>query len=467
MRCKGTPQTDAATRQQPIGRASLFGEAARLVRDRRGGVAIYAAFGFMLLGGFGVLTLDYGRIVALRGQMQSAADAAALAGATQLDGAPGARLRASALATGAATNKSLIVGGALSIANVEFFRSLSPDVAATGDTDAHIVRVTLTPQTIKLFTKPLLDVLTHEQSDDLFTLSARGAAESAPIVCNAPPLMVCDPTETLGPAADLRDPANAGRQISVSQASTAAPGNYGLLCPSSGNCGASAIEAALVNVNTGSCFGQKVDFGDDVTTAPGNKTGPVAAGIDNRFDMPMPGSSAPMQPAPNISTYPRDSDLSSHYLGNGSWDRAEYWSSTHGGQSLPPALSNASRYQAYLYELGTPYAANGGQTIVPPPDQVPSGFTLVTPPGANLPSGGTPTHASVGTARRTISVTILSCNADNVKGKGTYPTHGRFVDLFLTEPDPSGSGKAIVGEIVGSTSRTNNSNYHSNVRLVQ
>lgn len=453
--------------RHPSACAAPLGGLPRLFRNRQGGVAIYAAFAFMLLGGFGVLTLDYGRIVALRAQMQSAADAASLAGATQLDGTPGARLRASALATDAAVNRSLIVGGSLPVAGIEFLKSISPDVAASGDADAHIVRVTLTPQTIKLFTKPLLDVLTHEQSDDLFTLSARSAASAAPIVCNAPPLMVCDPSETLGSSADLRDPANAGRQINVSQATTAAPGNYGLLCPSAGNCGASAIEAALVAVNTGTCFGQQVDFGDDVTTAPGNKTGPVAAGIDNRFDMPMPGSSAPMQPAPNISTYPRDSDLSTHFLGNGDWDRSGYWSTKHSGQSLPVALSSASRYQTYLYELGLPYAAKGGQTIVPPPEQLPTGFTLVTPPGQNLPSGGTPTRTPVDTDRRTISVTILSCNADNVKGKGTYPTHGRFVDLFLTEPDPSGSGKAIVGEIIGSTSRTNNDNYHSNVRLVQ
>ena len=55
------------------------------VRDIRGAVAIYIAFVAPVLLGVGALTLDLGRLITLNTELQSAADAAALAGARELN----------------------------------------------------------------------------------------------------------------------------------------------------------------------------------------------------------------------------------------------------------------------------------------------------------------------------------------------------------------------------------------------
>ena len=59
--------------------------ASTLWRDKRGAVAIYIAMVSLLLLGSGVLAIDCGRMAVLRTQMQNAADAAALAGAVELE----------------------------------------------------------------------------------------------------------------------------------------------------------------------------------------------------------------------------------------------------------------------------------------------------------------------------------------------------------------------------------------------
>ncbi len=64
--------------------------------------------------------------------------------------------------------------------------------------------------------------------------------------------------------------------------------------------------------------------------------------------------------------------------------------------------------------------------------------------------------ASNGAARRLVKVALLQCIADGVNGKGTYPTHGKFVEMFVTQEvrDPPDAG--IYGEIVRARRRSTN-----------
>lgn len=55
-------------------------------RDERGAVAVLVAIVLLVLGGFMALSLNVGHSRAVRGELQNAADAAALAGARELDG---------------------------------------------------------------------------------------------------------------------------------------------------------------------------------------------------------------------------------------------------------------------------------------------------------------------------------------------------------------------------------------------
>ncbi|MBF0335622.1 MAG: hypothetical protein HQL40_18585, partial [Alphaproteobacteria bacterium] len=67
-----------------------------LWRDRSGTVAVQVAVTAAALLGAGALAIDLGRAMVLSSQLQNAADAAALAGAAELDGGAGAMASAQA-----------------------------------------------------------------------------------------------------------------------------------------------------------------------------------------------------------------------------------------------------------------------------------------------------------------------------------------------------------------------------------
>ena len=99
-----------------------------MIRDRRGSITVYTAL-FLAAGiSAGTLAIDVGRMTALRSEMQNRADSAAMAGAVQLDGRAGARARALAVASNAATEWSALPsgGGDLDVAAVTYYSAIEP-----------------------------------------------------------------------------------------------------------------------------------------------------------------------------------------------------------------------------------------------------------------------------------------------------------------------------------------------------
>lgn len=444
-------------------------------RDQTGGVAVYTAIFLAFAVGAGTLAVDFGRIVVLRGQMQNYADSAALAGAAQLDGRDKAKARATEVIQKAIKGQSGIGDGGsdFTIKSVSFYSSLNPDTAATTDKEAAFVEVALQPRNVSLLLQPALNMFTGASSATARTVSAESTASPAPFICHAPPLMLCDLAE-IDPNDDLMDPANIGRQVVLKEPQAGngsmAPGNFGLLALPDGSSGASDIENALEAVDPPDCYSL------DVTTATGVKVNKVRDGLNARFYGP--------NPAPDVINYPRDNMIVANpnaKIGNGNWDRNGYWTAKH-GTALPGVLANATRYQVYLYELGETYAYNGAQTIHPVKGSLPSGFTKVTPPGSDVPVAANPANAndpdydgepdstpiaSNGPARRLLQVPLLRCQADNVQGAGTYPTDGRFVEMFVTESTLDAPDSGIHAEVVRPLSTTNAPDFHANVRLVR
>src|SRR5262249_25951482 len=129
--------------------------------------------------------------------------------------------------------------------------------------------------------------------------------------------------------------------------------------------------------------------------------------------------------------------------------------------------------------LGLPYARNGKGTLYPAPDTLPDGYTTVTPPAANIPVSaahptdnnydGVPTKAvaSNGQARRIVEVVQLECVASNVHGKGTYPTHSNYLNIFVTETVQDPPEAAIYGEVISAVTGENAPDFHANVALIQ
>lgn len=449
----------------------------RLLRDRDGSFAIQAAVVTAMLTSTGVLAVDVGRVLVLKGQLQNLADAAASAAAVQLDGRSGAIARATAVAQQAVRLNSRLAASPadFTVTAPVFYRDWAARLTTTDDAEALAVRVTVAPVTINLLLGPLVEALwPAETVARTLRIRASAAAQNAPYVCNVPPLMVCDPSEGRDASYSLTDPANIGRQMVV-KGNAYAPGNYGLVCLPDGSCGANELRDALVAVNQDQCGAARAQSTDTVTTAPGQRTGPVVTGVNVRF-----GTGGTGESAPNVIQYPRDpayaNGSTTAVMGNGSWNPGAYWSNRHGG-TLPADLTGATRYQVYLYELGASFARNGRQTLYPVPTPLPSGFTVVAPPAPNLPRAksnesatdprydGAPDGDHVDDPRRrVVKAVLLRCQELGVRGSGTYPSSGSYIEYFLTEP---ASQQDVLAEVVGFVTRTTSSDYHANVRLLQ
>lgn len=445
---------------------NLWAGVLALFGDRRGATTIYVAFAGTLALAGGVLALDIGRVVVLRSQMQGAADAAALSAAAQLDGQTGAITRATAAASDAISNTTYLADtvGAFTVQSIVFYNDVDPsDVVTASDSDAVYTEVTLVPRAISIFLAPALQAISNSGTvTDQFTLEASARAGVIPIICAAPPFMACNPSESGGAADDILDPENAGRQLLTKSGpggGSLAPGNFGLLCPTSGNCGAANVSDALA-ADPGACFSSTI------STSPGVQAQQARNGINARMDA---GNKNPKNPAQNVMDYGRDSDMSgSTIVGNGSWDPETYWTTNHSGETEPTDLAAYTRYQIYLYELGETFYRNSNKTIYPTTDiTVPSGYTTVTPPAASIPAAGVPTStASTDIKRRVMKVAVLNCTDLGVQGSGDYPTYGRYVEVFLTEEIGSTNANTYA-ELVGPLLQQYSDDIHINVQLIE
>src|SRR5206468_11662431 len=88
----------------------MRGIASKLWADRNAAVAPTVALSLVGLVAVGGVAFDYAHLAAMDTELQQAADQAALAAATQLDGQSGAIARATAAATNLITNRTLLAG---------------------------------------------------------------------------------------------------------------------------------------------------------------------------------------------------------------------------------------------------------------------------------------------------------------------------------------------------------------------
>jgi len=135
-----------------------------IARREEGAVALILAAVLAGLIGTTALVFDLGRAWNLDTELQDAVDAAAIAGASQLDGAPGARARAVQAAVGALARNGQIFadasgpgvvgydtgfpcagnGCAMTNGNFRFLANLAPRADALSDTEARFVEVRAT-----------------------------------------------------------------------------------------------------------------------------------------------------------------------------------------------------------------------------------------------------------------------------------------------------------------------------------
>ena len=265
----------------------------RLWRDKRGAVAPVVALSLLGLVASAGLAFDYARLAGLDTELQSAADQAALAAATQLDRYEGAQARATASIT-ATGNANRLAANLTRFANDDqgstvdvsliFCSAFDDEVADTAaactatneDEDARFVVVTTEARVANYALTPIVAAL----SSGPITATAVAGVESSN--CNVSPLLVCTADNNFPTDADI----GKGMILKAGSGNSWAPGNYGLLDFGNGN---NAVIAALLGHGLDGC-----QDNDDGSTEPGNKN--VTDAINTRLDV-YGGSPATSDPA--------------------------------------------------------------------------------------------------------------------------------------------------------------------------
>ncbi|WP_447725216.1 pilus assembly protein TadG-related protein [Sphingomonas koreensis] len=392
-----------------------------LLGNEGGAVAPIVAVALFGLVGAAGLAFDYARLAGLDTELQSAADQAALAAASQLDGLSGAQSRATSAAQALIVNRALFandgVDRTVTVPTIAFYSVFSDATrtAATGDADSHFVQVTVGARTARYALTPIVGALNSGP------ISASAAAGIGTAICNVPPVMVCNPAEPLNNADELLGFSPAvGVGLRLITGNADAPGNFGWLESNSGN-GASELAAALgynkppgncspltgVTTKTGmsasvlSALNTRFDvFANGNQTCPSQGGGTCSPSSNSRKDLVCTSnngtscsndswgeSSQPYRPAsatalpadgsadPDIMGYPRDlchavsaAGQGCGTMGTGSWDRDAYFRvnyklSGSGAWTGATGLSaSASRYDVYKWEMTHTAITVGGQS---------------------------------------------------------------------------------------------------------
>jgi Flp pilus assembly protein TadG len=273
----------------------------RFGRERNGAVLVVVALLLFVLVGAIALSVDLGRAWNLDTQLQDAADACALAGASQLDANAGSRQRAIEACADQVLqlveNRQSFAtdaGGAIVQIDATVPPAPNPDiifwsnlgdpalglapVPATNDTDASFIQVTVRSREVNFFFAAAVGAVSSATPDAIAVAGLTSAK------CQVPPMMICNPFDDgTNPAFDFAvPPASEMKNTAIildhgASNGSWTEGNFGLLSVSSP--GAAAIRDAMCKVNPdNACFGQFVS----------TKTGQVTAirqGLNCRFDM--------------------------------------------------------------------------------------------------------------------------------------------------------------------------------------
>ena len=487
----------------------------RITKDQRGAIGPLYAVGILAFVAISAVGFDYGRLMALDTELQNAADQAALAAATQLDGGDDAITRARdaanntfADATGASpfTNQTRFAndgaGRPITSLSYKFYSGYVDDAPvgtelSDGDGDAaEVVEVTVDARRVFYALTPLVGAF----SSGNVIGKAMAGLQSAQ--CDITPMFFCVPLDGgTTPVKDFPRDSDIGKELKLhlrnNKSETFTPGNFGFLDVPWGT-NAQKNRKLGLNTSAAGCFASK----PDQDTETGSRT-PEAKSLNTRFDIfDSPerkgdcngvGDFCPsenvtkdwvnVQKVNNSATascttnpsgtwerynatagtpnpgYPDDSSFTGP-LGNGSWSPATWLTTNHPSNSLsdiPDENGNGSisRYEAFLWELTNPNSLLAKRVV-----RV----------GANGSGGGNkknvycayprPTEAPAwpqnddNKDRRILTVGAVDCSTNPPNGSDDVRIL-RWVDLFLVRPVNYGSENEYNGEVISGAKRAN------------
>lgn len=358
--------------------------AKRLWSDQSGAIATVYALALPALIAAGGIAFDYARLASMDTELQNAADQAALAAVTQLDGQAGAISRATNAASTLVSNNTVFSndgdGPGVSIATVTFYEDpegetvVDPD-DADADTDARYVEVTVGAREAVYALTPVVSAF---RSGDMDATAMAGSSTS---ICNVPPLyMAFDPDSE-----DL-DRLTPGTGVLLLGAESAS--QFGYLANGKGGNGLK--DAMSWDQQVGECLR---------SGGVENQTGVITAvrnGFNTRFGGGGPGAcpnGGTCSTAANTTTFPRDS---CHASGNSPRTPVSPCTTVIGDGVYAGQASGQTRYEKYKELIGSSY--------------------------------------DFGTDRRRLTIAVIPYGSFGTGGSGDPVTPTRWLDVFITEP---------------------------------
>lgn len=464
-------------------------------RNQHGAVAALYALALPVLVVVAGVGFDYSRLAGMDSELQNAADQAALAGVTQLDGKDGACSRAASAANSLVTNKTLLsndgTGLAISVPDesdcdvtgvVRFWATVDSDgrgvTAATGDADAKYVQIVLNDRAANYAFTPIAGALVGQ-------IHASATAGLSSAICKAAVLFMCN-MEGDGETFNVADYIGVG----VNVTKEGKKGNWGFVGPGNDNptlrrtLGLDAAPYVCASVSGGvnvapgddankqvvDAFNTRFDLDNDCPVSGGcssssNATKDLVATSSNSCPTWQEASKpyAPTTNAPLTSNfpdamgYPRDichavsstgagcagPSSDTGIVGDGIWDVNAYFHVNYGidNWSTNSALADMGRngksglplrYDVYEWELKHAGETLNGRTVLGD-RSVTANPTPIARGAPRCVSGITPSASEID--RRLISVAVVSkAECAKIKGNSYNPEVQQWVDAFLIEP---------------------------------
>jgi Flp pilus assembly protein TadG len=383
------------TARQPCGR-------------QRGIALVVVTIAMLALIAMAALALDVGHLTLNKARLQATVDAAALSAAKVLDTtgstATATSAASSVLALNAARQPELQSAFGSMSQTVEYSNTVIP--FAPGTNPPLYVRVTASGFSFASMFAQVLGI-------NSFTIAANAVAGPSPttgVACNIVPILLCgaNPPPATLPIFGYSEHEIVALKLSAgSNPGNIGPGNYHLLSLG-GNGG------AVVRENLAGGYAGCLSLGQNVTTQPGNVSGPTAQGLNTRFGEYQGPVSAASYPPDVITTQPPSnqrltcSDPTCTVI-------------TAGGN----VITTGSQY-AYSYENMYQPKAAAAQFDNPP-----------APAGNGVPD------------RRIVAVPVGDCTG-GANGRSVLPVLGLACVFLLQDVSQQGNANQVFGEILSS-----------------
>lgn len=276
-------------------------------RDDGGAVLIYVTLIILALIALLSLAIDGARVLYLNGNLQEIADAAALAGAKELDGRADAIQRATEKAVSYLQNHpewsddahegvEIIASGPNGPKFFQSFESDQKNVPTTSSRNAAFIKVTTYNRAVSFsFGKTLLPGRN-------VSTNATAVARSAFAACADMQSFLCNPWEsqqdprTTGGAQKWQDTVQPGWMFYLAGGAGGAAGNWGLIDPPGGSGHNPHDQASFwAQVAPDTC---SLKNASEITNKvdPGNSASKASAGMNVRFDNPRSGMNSTSAP---------------------------------------------------------------------------------------------------------------------------------------------------------------------------